>query len=89
MNAVIPGLTRTPTTEAYWRDEAALAERVAGWPLQRIGEPEEIAAACVFLAAPAGRSTTGHAIISDGGRTLVGTSPAAGAVPANFKAPGA
>jgi NAD(P)-dependent dehydrogenase (short-subunit alcohol dehydrogenase family) len=87
VNAVIPGLTRTPTTEAYWQDEAVLAARVADWPLQRIGEPEEIAAACVFLAAPSGRSTTGHAIISDGGRTLGGASPSSNAVPADFKAP--
>jgi len=88
VNGVIPGITRTPTTEAYWRDEEGLKARVAGWPIQRIGEPEQIAAACVYLASPGGRYATGQAIVCDGGRTLVGgnTSPGGG-LPAGFKQP--
>jgi NAD(P)-dependent dehydrogenase (short-subunit alcohol dehydrogenase family) len=40
-------------------------------PLQRIGEPDEIAGAAVFLASPAGSFVTGHTLVVDGG-TMAG-----------------
>ena len=41
-------------------------------PLQRIGEPDEIAGAAVFLASKAGSFTTGHTLVIDGG-TMAGS----------------
>jgi NAD(P)-dependent dehydrogenase (short-subunit alcohol dehydrogenase family) len=38
-------------------------------PLQRIGEPHEIAGAAVFLASPASTFVTGQALVVDGGST--------------------
>ncbi|MBV9509677.1 MAG: SDR family oxidoreductase, partial [Caulobacteraceae bacterium] len=72
VNAVVPGLTRTEGAQAYTGDlsDPARLDRIATWPLHRVGEPEEIAAACVFMCSPGGRFTTGAILVSDGGRTL-------------------
>ena len=40
-------------------------------PLRRIGEPDEIAGAAVFLASQAGAYMTGQSIVIDGGSTIV------------------
>lgn len=40
------------------------------WLMRRIGEPQEIAGAVVFLASAAGSFTTGHALVVDGGATV-------------------
>jgi NAD(P)-dependent dehydrogenase (short-subunit alcohol dehydrogenase family) len=41
-----------------------------GTPLGRIGLPEDVAGAAVFLAAPASRYMTGESIVVDGGTTI-------------------
>jgi NAD(P)-dependent dehydrogenase (short-subunit alcohol dehydrogenase family) len=56
-----------------WEDEANLAKALAGTPLNRIGEPEEVAGAAVYLASPAGRYVTGATIVVDGGATITGS----------------
>ena len=71
-NTIAPGLVRTDFARALWEDESLLARRTRETPLRRIGEPDEIAGAAVFLAAPAGRFMTGQAIVIDGGVTAVG-----------------
>ena len=71
-NAIAPGLVRTDFARALWEDPANLARRNATTPLGRIGEPDEIAGAAVFLAAPAGRFMTGQTIVIDGGVTAAG-----------------
>lgn len=71
VNALVPGLTRTEPTSYMWRDEARLREHTRRWPLARIAEPIEQAAAALFLASSAASYITGHALVSDGGRTLV------------------
>ncbi len=68
-NAIAPGLVRTDFARALWEDPATLARRTRDTPLGRIGEPDEIAGAAVFLAAPAGRFMTGQTIVIDGGVT--------------------
>ena len=68
-NAIAPGLVRTEFARALWEDPATLARRTRDTPLGRIGEPDEIAGAAVFLAAPAGRFMTGQTIVIDGGVT--------------------
>ena len=66
-NAIAPGLVRTDFARALWEDDAVLRRRTRDTPLGRIGEPDEIAGAAVFLAATAGRFMTGQTIVIDGG----------------------
>lgn len=66
-NAIAPGLVRTDFAKALWEDPALLHKRTRDTPLGRIGEPDEIAGAAVFLAARAGSFMTGQTIVIDGG----------------------
>jgi NAD(P)-dependent dehydrogenase (short-subunit alcohol dehydrogenase family) len=68
-NCIAPGLVRTDFARALWENPQLLARRNRDTPLQRIGEPDEIAGAAVFLAAPASRFMTGQTIVIDGGVT--------------------
>jgi short-subunit dehydrogenase len=68
-NAIVPGLVRTDFARALWEDPVLYKKRTKDTPLQRIGEPDEIAGAAVFLASAAGSFTTGQAIVIDGGTT--------------------
>ena len=68
-NAIAPGLVRTDFARALWEDPALYRKRTKDTPLQRIGEPDEIAGAAVFLASPAGSFVTGQTIVIDGGTT--------------------
>jgi NAD(P)-dependent dehydrogenase (short-subunit alcohol dehydrogenase family) len=61
VNAVAPGVTRTAMTSAVSDD---LLMRV---PLARIAEPEEIAAAAVWLCSPQASYVTGSILVADGG----------------------
>ena len=67
VNCIAPGLIRTDFARALWEDPATLARSTQGSSLQRIGEPEEIAGAAVFLASRAGGFVTGQTIVIDGG----------------------
>jgi len=69
VNAVCPGYTRTPMTRASLDDPATLDAILAGIPLGRPAEPEEIAAVIAFLASDEASYVTGSAIVVDGGRT--------------------
>jgi len=68
-NTIAPGLVRTDFARALWEDPELYHRRTRGTPLQRIGEPDEIAGAAVFLASPAGSFVTGHTLVIDGGTT--------------------
>ena len=70
VNCIAPGLIRTDFAKALWEDEARLAERNATTPLRRIGEPEEIAGAVVYLASAASTFMTGQTMVIDGGVTI-------------------
>ena len=67
VNAVCPGMIRTPLTEAVYGDEATKAAREALVPLARIGTPEDVAHAVVHLAGPGASYLTGQALVVDGG----------------------
>jgi len=69
VNCIAPGLIRTDFARALWEDPQTLKAVTAHTPLQRIGEPHEIAGAAVFLASPASTFVTGQAIVVDGGST--------------------
>ena len=66
-NCIAPGLVRRDFGRALWEDPDNLRRRTKDTPLQRIGEPDEIAGAAVFLAAPSGRFMTGQTMVIDGG----------------------
>jgi NAD(P)-dependent dehydrogenase (short-subunit alcohol dehydrogenase family) len=70
VNAICPGLVETGMTQAsYDRARAAgKGDRIGQLnPLQRGGEPEEIAAVALFLASDAASYVNGHALVVDGG----------------------
>lgn len=69
VNCVAPGLVRTDFARALWEDPEREKRASAGMALGRIGEPEELAGAAVYLASPAGKFTTGQTIVVDGGAT--------------------
>ena len=70
VNCIAPGLIKTDFAKALWDNPDALAARNAETPLRRIGEPDEIAGAAIFLASKAGSFVTGQSIVVDGGVTI-------------------
>jgi NAD(P)-dependent dehydrogenase (short-subunit alcohol dehydrogenase family) len=72
VNCIAPGLVRTDFARTLWENPKLLASTEATTPLRRIGEPDDIAGAAVFLASRAGNWTTGQTIVIDGGVTIAG-----------------
>ena len=70
VNCIAPGLIKTDFAKALWEDPARLKAREETTPLRRIGEPDEIAGAAVFLASGASAFMTGQNIVIDGGVTI-------------------
>jgi NAD(P)-dependent dehydrogenase (short-subunit alcohol dehydrogenase family) len=65
VNAVSPGLIARPGIEEQWPDGVTRWQNQS--PLGRMGEPEDVADACLFLASPAARWISGHNLVLDGG----------------------
>lgn len=72
VNCIAPGLVRTDFARALWQNPEILVRAEKSCPLGRIGEPEDIAGAAVFLASRAGSWVTGQTIVVDGGATIFG-----------------
>ena len=72
VNCIAPGLIKTDFARALWENPQTLRAVTATTPLGRIGEPDEIAGAAVYLASRAGSFMTGQAIVVDGGSTVSG-----------------
>jgi len=70
VNGIAPGAIRTPINRAAWETEAALARLLKLIPYGRIGEPEDVANAAVWLASDAADYVTGTTLFVDGGMTL-------------------
>jgi NAD(P)-dependent dehydrogenase (short-subunit alcohol dehydrogenase family) len=70
VNAVSPGLIRTPFATGLLGDEAFMARRLQATPLRRVGEPREIAGVVAMLASRAGGFITGQNLVVDGGTTI-------------------
>lgn len=70
VNAVAPTFTRTPLLEEAVKNPA-FAKQLEKVPMGRIAEPEEIAAAVIYLASDAARIVTGQNLAVDGGYTTV------------------
>lgn len=71
INAIAPGLTRTPLTEAITNNEIALKASTAFHPLGRIGEPEDAAAAIFWLLSDESAFVTADVVAVDGGLSSI------------------
>ena len=69
VNCIAPGLVKTDFDRALWDTPEAEKRSSVGTPLRRLGEPDDIAGAAVYLASRAGAWTTGQTIVVDGGAT--------------------
>lgn len=70
VNCIAPGLIRTEFARTLWEDERTLRAATAEAALGRIGEPDEMAGAVVYLCSPAASFVTGQTLVLDGGRIL-------------------
>ncbi|WP_026415792.1 SDR family oxidoreductase [Actinomadura oligospora] len=68
VNCIAPGLVRTALARALWENNEEQINKYM--PLGRIGEPEDIANAAVFLAGSASSWMTGQTMVVDGGATI-------------------
>jgi 2-dehydro-3-deoxy-D-gluconate 5-dehydrogenase len=71
VNAVCPTFVETELNRHLFADESFREEILSRTPLRRLGTPEDVAAAVVFLASPAASLITGHALATDGGWTAM------------------
>ena len=71
INAICPGIIDTEMMDRFTEGTDEGRDRViAQEPIGRMGRPEEIAAAVVWLCSDAASFVTGHALVADGGQTL-------------------
>ncbi|ATQ40927.1 SDR family NAD(P)-dependent oxidoreductase [Caulobacter mirabilis] len=70
VNGVAPGLVDTKLTKVTTENPERLAGALRGIPLGRLGQPEDMAGAVLFLASPLASYVTGQTLIVDGGLTL-------------------
>lgn len=70
VNAISPGAIKTPINTAAWTSPEAEAELLKLIPYRRVGEPEDIGRAVVWLASDASDYITGATLYVDGGMTL-------------------
>ncbi|KPF79240.1 3-oxoacyl-ACP reductase [alpha proteobacterium AAP81b] len=67
VNLVAPGLVRSKMTAITWEHPERLAATERQVPLRRIGEPDDLAGAILFLASPLAAYVTGTSLVVDGG----------------------
>lgn len=70
VNAIAPGAIRTPINEQAWGTPEALAKLVQLIPYGRLGEPQDVAQAAVWLASDASDYVVGTTLFVDGGMAL-------------------
>ena len=70
VNAIAPGIIRTDFARALWENPKTYEKAVRRYPLGRIGEPDDVAGAAIYLASRAGAFVTGQVLVVDGGVTI-------------------
>lgn len=70
VNAVAPGVIQTSLSEYYWKDEKRSAEVFGRQPIQRVGQPAEIAEVVLLMASERSSYVTGQTVVVDGGLLL-------------------
>lgn len=75
VNAVAPWYISTPLAETVLKDKAYYDAVISRTPMQKIGKPEDVAAAVAFLCMPAAAYITGQTLAVDGGFTINGFQP--------------
>ena len=70
VNALAPGAIRTPINATVWQDPASLEHLLTLIPYGRVGEPEDVAQAALWLASDASDYVTGTTLFVDGGMSL-------------------
>ena len=65
VNAIAPGLVKTDFARALWEPAGEEAQRP--WPLRRIGQPEDVAGAALYLCSDLASWVTGEVLVVDGG----------------------
>jgi tropinone reductase I len=75
VNAVAPWYISTPLAETVLKDQAYYDAVISRTPMQKIGKPEDVAAAVAFLCMPAAAYITGQTLAVDGGFTINGFQP--------------
>jgi NAD(P)-dependent dehydrogenase (short-subunit alcohol dehydrogenase family) len=70
VNAIAPGLVKTRFSRVLWDNEDILSTQEESTPLGRIGEPEDVVGAALFLASSASDWVTGIVLTVDGGASL-------------------
>ena len=67
VNVIVPGYFPTQMTAHIRRDDTEAQKLISRVPLARLGRPDDVAGACIYLASRAGSYLTGSAIFLDGG----------------------
>jgi 3-oxoacyl-[acyl-carrier protein] reductase len=70
VNAICPGVIITPMTEESRGNPGIMRKWLEDIPQKRLGEPEEVAAAVLYLCSDAASYVTGHALVVDGGKVM-------------------
>lgn len=72
VNAIAPGLIQTALSEHYWKEEAKRDNVLGKQPIQRLGQPSDVAELALLLASEKGSYITGQTLAVDGGFLLPG-----------------
>jgi NAD(P)-dependent dehydrogenase (short-subunit alcohol dehydrogenase family) len=70
VNAIAPGVIKTKFSRALWENEALMSKFEETTPLRRIGNPEDVVGAALYLASPASDWVTGTIMVVDGGASV-------------------
>jgi glucose 1-dehydrogenase len=70
-NAILPGLIRTPLSAAFYESKEFEEKRKALVPMRRIGEPDDVAQAALFLASDRASYVNGAEMLVDGGLNMM------------------